>query len=119
MLTDDELASLRDDAALALPDTVVIQTRTFTSDGGGGGDYPWTNAGTLACRRAPLTATTDAEGVTGGRISADADSLFTLPYDAAVTTDSRFIYSGGTFNVEAIRERSWNTTTRVEASKEV
>ena len=115
MLTAAELAAMRDVAEDALPGTAVIQTQAFASDGGGGGSVTWTAAGTADCRLAPIRGT---EREVGERISPDADFLVTLPFDASVTTDSRLVISGGTFNVEAIRDRSWKLTTRVEVVKE-
>ena len=112
MLTADELTQMRADAAEALPGTAIIQTQAETSDGGGGVTVAWTAAGTVDCRIAPLTGT---EREMGDRISSDADYLITLPHNASVTTNSRIVAGGGTYSVEAIRDRSWNVTTRVEA----
>lgn len=106
---------MRTDAAEALPGTAIIQSQTTTSDGGGGVTQAWTAAGTVDCRIAPLTAT---EREIGERISSDADYLITLPHDASVGLNSRIVSGGGTFSVEAIRDRSWHVTTRVEAVKQ-
>ena len=118
MITAAELASMRAAASDALPGTAVIQNYAETSDGGGGVTQAWTAAGTVDCRMAPIATAREGEQVSGSRISAEADSLFTLPHDAAITTNSRIIYSGGTFNVEAIRDRDWHVTTRVETVKQ-
>jgi SPP1 family predicted phage head-tail adaptor len=115
MITSAELASMREAASEALPGTAVIQSQTTTSDGGGGVTQAWTAAGTVDCRIAPLTGT---EREIGERISSDADYIITLPHDASVNTNSRIVSNGGTFNVEAIRDRSWHVTTRVEAVKQ-
>lgn len=116
MLTDSELEAMRATVVESLPDSAVIQTSGWVSDGGGGGTTGWTNAGTVACRIAP-SAGAD-EGETGERITATGRFVFTFPAETAVTTNSRIIHSGGTFNVENVRSRSWNTATRVEAVKE-
>lgn len=115
MLTPTELSSMRSVAAEALPGTAVIQANVWTSDGGGGGSVAWTASGTVGCRIAPLL--TSFEGETGSRITPTAEYVITLPAETTITTNSRILSAGGTFNVEAIRERSWNTTTRVEAKK--
>ncbi len=119
MLTATELASMRTTAGSALPDSAVIQSQAWSSDGGGGGSQTWTAGGTVACRLAPIATAGQDEGETGERIAADAQFVITLPFDAGVTTNSRIITNGGTFNVESIRDRSYELTTRVEVVKEV
>jgi head-tail adaptor len=115
VLTDPELNRMRTVAGSALPGTAVIQSQAYVSDGGGGGSVTWSNSGTVPCRIAPLGGD---ERLIGGRISPDADSVITLPWDASVTEGSRIVASGGTFNVEHVRDRSWELTTRLEAKKE-
>jgi SPP1 family predicted phage head-tail adaptor len=116
MFSDGDLARMRTVAGTAaLPDTAVVYTHAYVSDGGGGGSTTWTVAGTTPCRIAPLGG---AENLYGGRISPDADSIITLRHDATITTNSRLVANGGTYNVEYVRDRSWELTTRVEARKE-
>lgn len=119
MLTDSELAAIRSTASEALPGTAVIQGQAWVSDGGGGGSTAWTASGTVDCRLAPVGGSGGAEGVEGNRISAEAEYVVTLPFDAEVTTDSRLVIDGATYNIEAVRDRSWNATTRVEVRREV
>lgn len=106
---------MRTVAEQALPGTAVIATQAFSSDGGGGGTTVWTAGGTVACRLAPIRG---SEREIADRISADADYIVTVPHGATVTTDSRMVIAGGTFNVEAIRDRSWPVTQRVEVTKQ-
>jgi head-tail adaptor len=115
MLTDAQLTSMRSVAEDALPGTAVIYGGTFASDGGGGGSFAYTASGTVSCRIAPLTGT---EREVGERISSDADFIVTLPVSTSVSTDSRLVISGGTFNVAAIRDRDWEITQRVEVVKQ-
>lgn len=110
MLTASELSRMRSTAGAALPDSAVIQTQSVVSDGGGGGTTTWTASGTVDCRIAPASMDEDE---LGGRVASEADFIVTMPHDAAVTTDSRLIISGGTFNVEAVLERSWEISTRL------
>jgi SPP1 family predicted phage head-tail adaptor len=107
---------MRTTAGSALPDTAVVQSRTFVSDSGGGGTYTWAAGGTYDCRIAPLGGD---ERMTGGRTSPDADSVITLPHDATITEAMRVVVNGGTYNVENVRARSWELTTRAELRKEV
>lgn len=118
MLTAAELASMRSTAGAALPDTAVIQTQAWVSDGGGGGSTTWTAAGTVDCRIAPVGGQGAMEDEQGDRITADAEFVATFASDVSIDTNSRVISGGGTFNVEAIRTRSWNLTTRAELKKE-
>lgn len=114
MLSSADLSSMRTEAARALPGTAVIYSQTSTSDGGGGGSIAWTAAGTVSCRLAPLRGD---EREIADRISPDADFIVTLPVTASVTTNSRLLISGGTFNVAAIRDRDYEVTQRVEVVK--
>lgn len=119
MLNADELEGMRTTATSSLTDTAILQTQTTTSDGGGGNTTAWTASGTVECRIAPVGGSGASEGETGDRISAYADFVVTLPYNASVTTNTRILTNGGTFNVEGIREISNNITRRVEVVKEV
>lgn len=118
MLTAGELSRMRTTAGSALPDSCVIQSQAWASDGGGGGSLTWTTGGTVNCRVAPVGGMGASEDNYGDRISADAEFIITLPTTAAVTTDSRIIHTGGTFNVEAVRDRSYEVTQRVEVKRE-
>jgi head-tail adaptor len=119
LLTDAELTSMRATASEALPGSAVIQTSAYTSDGGGGGSYGWTASGTVACRIAPLNSAGEGESTNGGRISANAEYIVTLPPSTSVDTNSRLVIDSQTYNVELVRDRSWNVTTRVEVQKVV
>jgi head-tail adaptor len=105
---------MRATASEALPGTAIISSQTFASDGGGGGSLTWTAGGTVDCRIAPLNG---SEGERAERIAADAEYIVTLPQGTSVTTNSQLAIGGGTFAVEAIRDRSYEVTTRVEVSK--
>lgn len=115
MLTEAQLTAMRTVAEDAMPGTAVVQSRSFSSDGGGGGSLAWTASGTVACRIAPIRG---AEREIGDRISPDADSIVTLPFDTTLDTDARLVIDSRTYNVEAIRERSWPVTKRVEVVEE-
>lgn len=119
MLTTEELSGMQSVAADALPDTAIIQKQTWASDGGGGGTTTWTASGTVDCRLSPATDENARETADGDRISVQADYTITLPHDASITTQSRILTNGGTFNVEAIDERgTWQITKRVDCTKE-
>lgn len=115
MLTAADLTRMRTDAERALWGTAVIQSQTYVSDGGGAGTVSWAAAGTVDCRIAPLDG---REATVGERIAADAEYVATLPATAAVTTNSRLLIGGGTFNIAAIRDRTSPVTLRAEVRKE-
>lgn len=116
MLSPADLASMRATAEQALPGTAVIHSGTLTSDGGGGYSESFAAAGTVSCRVAPISG---AEREEGGRISADSEYVITLPAETAVETDDQIQVAGITYNVTAVRDRSWEVTRRVEARKVV
>ena len=101
----------------ALPGTAVIQSGTLASDGGGGYTETFAAAGTVSCRVAPVTSRGGAEGEVGGRIEQDAEYIITLPAATSVETDDRIVVGAITYNVVAVRDRSWEVTRRVEAKK--
>jgi head-tail adaptor len=115
MLTDAELASMRTTTGEALPDTCVIQRGTATTDSGGGATTAWVSAGTVDCRLAPAVG--GFENETGERITADADFILTLPQGTTIDTNYRVVTGGETYNVTALRDRSWPLTRRMEVKR--
>lgn len=116
MLTSSEIARMRATAQRAMPGSAIIQGGTLTSDGGGGWTEGFTAAGTVACRVAPIAG---SEREVGDRIVADSQYIITLPAATAVETDDRIVVSGVTYNVTAVRDRSWEVTRRVEVRRVV
>jgi SPP1 family predicted phage head-tail adaptor len=116
MLTSAQLARMRTVAERALPGTAVIRGGSLTTDGGGGWTEAFTAAGTVACRVAPISGNEREEG---DRIAADSQYVITLPATTVVETDDRIVVAGVTYNVTAVRDRSWEITRRVEARKVV
>lgn len=104
-------------AAQALPGTAVIQTESFTDDGGGGGTLGWSAAGTVSCRIAPMTG---SERDIADRVAEDAESVVTLPADTDIDASDRLLIDGRTYNVLHVRERdAWELTRRVEVGESV
>lgn len=114
MLTSADLTSMRATAEQALPATAIIQSGTLTSDNGGGYTETFTASGTVACRVAPVGGSEREEG---DRISALSEYVITLPAETTVETDDQIEVAGVTYNVTAVRDRSWELTRRVEARK--
>ena len=106
---------MRDTLEASLPGTAVVKSRSWVSDGGGGGTTTYTASGTVDCRIAPLMA---GEAVEGERIDSDSEYVFTFPYDTAVEGDSVITYDSRDFTVTGMREpRSWEISRRVEAKE--
>lgn len=119
-LTAGELAYMREELSLALPDTAVIQSVGRASDGMGGGTETWTASGTVSCRVAPRQSTRGSEA---GRADAQAavnDWIITLPHGSTVTETNRVVTGGVTYEITRCRSpRSWQLDMRVEAVKVV
>ena len=116
-LSAAELAAMRADAETSLAGTAIIQDKSYVSDGGGGGTTTWTASGTVACRKVAASSVREAEPVTGGAITPDAQWIFTLPAATAISTESRILHSGGTFEVAQVPDRTWEITKRVTANE--
>lgn len=115
MLTESELASMRETLTDSLAGTAVIYNSAFVSDGGGGGTTTWTAAGTVDCRVAPIGGTEEQQG---DRLQPETEVIFTVPQGIAITADAQIRYDGGTYSVIALRApRTWELSRRVEAKE--
>jgi hypothetical protein len=116
LLTDADIAGMRSAVEDSLPDTAVIQTRTFVGDSGGGGTSVWAASGTVACRVSPRRPSNfGAERDVAMRITEVATFLVTLPQSASCDTNSRIQTMGNTYEVVGLQEpRSWDLCRRVE-----
>lgn len=95
--------SLRGLQWLALSDTGVIESRTATSDSGGGATVAWAASGTASCRIDVLGARESR--LTGGQIDERSTHVVTVPLGVAVSTSDRVTIAGrGTFEVTAVRQ---------------
>lgn len=113
MLSAADLELMRDEAEDFLPDTAVIKTPSWVSDGGGGGTTTFTASGTISCRIMPVSGN---ERIEGARLNTDTEYLVTMPHDAPVNADSVLEIGGNSFSVTNIGEpRSWAITLKVEA----
>lgn len=118
MLSAGDLASMRAEAENSLPGTAIIQTKTVTSDGGGGGTASWTAAGTVACRLSPGSdGRGGGERVDGERITPDAQFVITLPWDASVTEANRLSIDSTIYSVTEVADRDWQITKPVGARR--
>ena len=122
MLTDGEIASMRETCDGTLDSTAVLQRKTYVDNLGGGGSLTWAAAGTYPCHlsnsnAAQTTADTAEEGSTG-RVEPETDWIMTLPALVTVDETMRAVTLGGTFEVTMVREpRTWELARRVELTE--
>jgi SPP1 family predicted phage head-tail adaptor len=110
MLPDDELAEMRAEAALALPDTCTIQTATETNTKG---SVAVTYADTytnVPCRLASANSK-ETERVIGEKLASTVAYVLTVPWNQAITAQDRVVAGRVTYEVIAISSpnATWRT----------
>lgn len=120
-LTQDQLAAMRADVAQLLPDTCIITANNRTSDGAGGWTDNWQpiTGGTVACRCDPMPQRRfiEAYALREGMLNF---YVVSLPYNAPVSADQRFLVNGMTLEVREIHEKkSWQTHIQVNVAQVV
>lgn len=118
-LTEDELLAIRRDAEDLLPDVATILVRTVEPDGAGGQRETFTPATpTVACRLAPAGGgeLRQAGGASqsGDWISDRTTHVLTVPFGVALSEVDRVQVNGATYEVTAVRTRSFEFVRRVE-----
>jgi len=113
MLSTAELAQLRATLDESLPDTAIIQRATRASDGMGGFDETWSNAGTVECRVSP-SGREPEERMIAERLGSVTLWTVTLPAETNVTAADRIAVDSRAFEVVAVlARRSYEISTRV------
>jgi len=117
-LTASELSSMREAVEDLLPDTCVIQSRSWQSDGMGGGSYIWTDAYTdVPCRLAPRRFR-EREAVVGDKLSVHSFWVLTLPHDQEIDETMRVVVGGETYEVVSVnRAQSERVAVRADLVK--
>jgi head-tail adaptor len=112
MLTASELAQIRADVALLLPDTCALLTATTSSGGMGGWSETWGTAlASVACRLDPVRG---SEQQAGGAVQPFYSYVLTLPYNTAINANYRVLHGGQTYNVKSVdADKSWQASVRV------
>ena len=91
---------------LSFGDTAVIQSKTATSDSGGGATLSWANIGTAACRIYPVS-TRGKSQLVGGQINEQSTHFCALPVGTDVQLADRLVIANrGTFEVTLSLERT-------------
>jgi hypothetical protein len=99
---------------LSFTDTAVIQSRTVTSDSGGGGSPVWNAKGTALCRIYPVTIRGKGM-IVGGQVNERSTHFCSMPPQTAISTDDRIVIANrGTFEVTIALDTTDALTTRVE-----
>jgi len=114
MLTDAELAVMRDAVLELLPDTCNILSLTETSDGAGGWSEAWGTASAgISCR---VDYRSGREVITGGALMPYQSAVISMPYDVTITPANRVEVGTSIFSVQAVNQaQSWQVVTRVTA----
>jgi len=98
---------------ISLTDIGHVETRTATSDSGGGATQVWAAGSDIACRVDPLTS---VEQLSADRISDRSTHLITTPPGTTATTAARFVIDDrGTYEITAVRERTGQSAQLFEA----
>lgn len=114
-LTTGDLASMRATFETSLPETVVIQRASGTSDGLGGSVLTWASVGTVNARVDPMSA--GLEGEQGGREIGHSAWVVVMAYNGTVSASDRIVHQGRTLQVTDVRTpQSWQILTRCECA---
>lgn len=109
-----DLALMRDDLELTLPETVVVKRATFASDGLGGSVPTWAAIGTPAARVDPINRT-GQEAAQQGREIGEAAWVVIMAYDGTVSAADQIVHQGRTLQITEVRTpQSWQLMTRCE-----
>jgi hypothetical protein len=111
LLSDAELAQIRADVSLLLPDICDILSPAGTADGCGGNTDAWGTASAgVACRLDPIRGN---EQVAGAAPQAFYQYMLTLPHGTAITTENKVVISTVEYKVvNADAGKSWDASRR-------
>jgi len=113
MLSERDLAQMRETEEAALPDVANIQRRTLTPDGYGNQTETWSTVQSPPCRIAPYKEK-KIETEQAGVITAIAEFIVTLPYDVVINATDRLQINGTQYEIiEAVTDTSWRISRRL------
>lgn len=110
MLSTAQLTSMRDAAALALPETGTVARRTMASDSAGGFTVTEASAGTVACRLDPVSNRDAILQTYAERIGSRPVFILNLDYGSNLVVGDEVTISAVSYEVIGILERSWEVT---------
>jgi SPP1 family predicted phage head-tail adaptor len=115
LLSAAELDQMRADLETLLPDTCIIASVSYVSNGAGEWVPTWTDAGSVACRLDPIRG---SEKISGGAIEAFNGYILTLPYNAVIVPTNRVTVNGTDYNVTSVTiGDSWKLDTRCQIER--
>jgi hypothetical protein len=118
ILTAGELAAMRGDIELLMPDLCQIITITNTADSEGGVTTSRATATAIDCRLDAVQGVSTGEQRTGGAIQAYQSYMLSIPYDSVVLPENEILISGVNYAVKSInRGQSWKAVVRVELER--
>lgn len=106
-----ELAQLRSDASVYMPDTAIIYSKTVTITTMGGQSEDWTAAATVSCRLAPLTLNM-GEVLGGAQLTSPTAWVLTIAHNQAIDATQRVEIDSDTYQVERVEDDHSNRTAR-------
>jgi head-tail adaptor len=118
MLSNCELASMREAVTGTFDQTALILTAAETDDGGGGQVTDWDDAASVSVRCAVLRASSPGDGVEGDRHSSDQRRTIRLPYGTVVTSSNRIRVGSATYEVLGVLDdQSFPVSVDVDAKR--
>jgi len=109
-----DLAWMRSLQERAMPNTIVIESRTLAADGAGGYTETWAASGTVSGRMAPRVLNA-GEPVVGGQPASQSYWFATLPHGTTVTERDRLVADGRSFEVVRVNtSEDYQTAVRCE-----
>jgi head-tail adaptor len=117
MINAADLASMTAQLTASMPDTVLVQRKTLTSDAMGGQTVAWATVATVAGRVSP-SQFPPWEKLFAERVGSHSNWTITLPSGTDVRTEDRLIAGTRTLEVIEVRApRSWEMARVVFAAE--
>jgi hypothetical protein len=118
MLSNADLAAMRDAIEDLLPDTANILSATQASDGQGGWSTTWGTATAGVKCRLDMSRKEAFEQLAGGAVHPFSQWVLTLPNATVITEQNRVEVNSQTFNVVSVDTgKSWAASVRVTLEK--
>lgn len=109
MLSNEDIAGMRETQEEALPDVATISRPTRVTDSAGGYTVTPVTVETTTCR---LSKTRPAEVLAGNKEVTFTDWMITLPYDTDVQAGDTITINALNYQVISKAAGSWNTALR-------
>lgn len=111
MLSEKELADMRDQQEENMPETVYIQKKVSVSNGAGGFTETWETESTVAGRIGPVGKSPEEKEI-AARLTGVTGYTVILPHDAVVDEKNQLQINGRQFFVAGVPKKSLQTALR-------